>query len=390
MSCEKVKLGEVVDFIGGSQPTKTKFEFKKNDTNIRLIQIRDYKSEDNITYIPIQSTNKFCSKDDIMIGRYGPPVFQILRGLEGSYNVALMKAKPTEQIDNNYLYYFLKQKVLFDLINSLSQRTAGQSGVDMKALKNYPILLHPINVQKRIVEVLDKAQELIDLREEQIRLLDNLVQSIFYNMFGDPVKNPKGWNSKKIIEIVDIKSGGTPSRAVPAYFDGDIPWITTTALGKRYINSTEANEYITKKAVKESATKIIPKSSLLIGIRVGVGKVSINNCDLCTNQDIIGLVNIKPIINNDFLRFLIISYNDLLKSQQRGSTIKGITSQVIKELNIICPPIELQNEFADRVQKIEEQKELMQKSLAEMRNNYNSLMQRAFKGALFKEKQTVN
>jgi len=90
------KLGEVCEFVGGSQPPKSVFSKTKVGDSIRLIQIRDYKSDKNAVYIPWSQAKRFCRADDVMIGRYGPPLFQILRGLDGAYNVALMKAVPDE------------------------------------------------------------------------------------------------------------------------------------------------------------------------------------------------------------------------------------------------------------------------------------------------------
>ena len=88
------KLGAICDFIGGSQPPKDDFIYEPKEGYIRLIQIRDYKSDKHLTFIPKTSAKRFCSKEDVMIGRYGPPLFQILRGIEGAYNVALIKAMP--------------------------------------------------------------------------------------------------------------------------------------------------------------------------------------------------------------------------------------------------------------------------------------------------------
>ena len=91
---ELLTVDDVIEFQGGSQPDKKYFEYEQTETNIRLIQIRDYKTDEYITYIPKSMAKRFCSADDIMIGRYGPPIFQILKGIEGAYNVALMKEKP--------------------------------------------------------------------------------------------------------------------------------------------------------------------------------------------------------------------------------------------------------------------------------------------------------
>ncbi|WP_139276570.1 restriction endonuclease subunit S [Spirulina major] len=104
-------LGEVCRFQGGSQPPKSEFVSSLREGYIRLIQIRDYKTDEKKVFIPLEKAKRFCEKDDIMIGRYGPPLFQILRGLEGAYNVALMKAIPNEKIiSRDYLFYFLKNR----------------------------------------------------------------------------------------------------------------------------------------------------------------------------------------------------------------------------------------------------------------------------------------
>ncbi|MGI2000900.1 restriction endonuclease subunit S [Shewanella frigidimarina] len=199
-----VKLGDVVSFIGGSQPPKSTFLYEPKKGFVRLLQIRDYKSDKNLTFIPEISTKKFCTKDDVMIGRYGPPVFQILQGLEGAYNVALMKAKPSEKVDRDYLYYFLKQDELFRLIDGLSQRTAGQSGIDMDALKGYPMLLPPLDEQKRIAAILDKADAIRRKRKQAIQLADDFLRSVFLDMFGDPVTNPKGWEVGTFLDICEL------------------------------------------------------------------------------------------------------------------------------------------------------------------------------------------
>ena len=118
-------VGEVIGFQGGSQPDKRYFEYEPSPDNIRLIQIRDYKSDKYITYIPKAMAKRFCTVDDIMIGRYGPPIFQILKGIEGSFNVALMKAIP-KMGNKEFVRQFLKQDCLLEYLEGISKRTAGQ------------------------------------------------------------------------------------------------------------------------------------------------------------------------------------------------------------------------------------------------------------------------
>src|SRR5690625_1134639 len=137
-----LKVKDVISFSGGSQPPKNTFITEKKSGYIRLIQIRDYKTDDFMTFIPEELANKKCNAEDVMIGRYGPPIFQILKGIKGAYNVALIKAIPTKKIEKGFMYYFLKQKTLFKHIELLSRRSSGQTGIDIVALNAYPIALN--------------------------------------------------------------------------------------------------------------------------------------------------------------------------------------------------------------------------------------------------------
>ena len=182
------KLTEVVEFVGGSQPPKSAFSYELKTGYVRLIQIRDYKSENHLVYVPKKSTKKFCDENDVMIGRYGPPVFQILRGLSGAYNVALMKAKPKiKELENDYLFWFLQNPSIQNYIIGISQRSAGQSGVNKKALEQYEIYLPPLPEQKRIVAKLDALFERIDkaiaLVEENITATKALMDSVLGEVF---------------------------------------------------------------------------------------------------------------------------------------------------------------------------------------------------------------
>lgn len=145
-------LGEICDFIGGSQPPKSTFKYTPGPGLVRLIQIRDYKTDKHRTYIPANLGKRFCSSSDIMIGRYGPPIFQILRGLEGAYNVALMKAKPRDhELSNEFLFYLLKRPSLNRYVEAASERTAGQDGVRKETINGYPVFLPPVKEQQEIV-----------------------------------------------------------------------------------------------------------------------------------------------------------------------------------------------------------------------------------------------
>lgn len=162
-------VADVIEFTGGAQPDKKYFEYKPTEDNIRLIQIRDYKTDNYITYIPKMMAKRFCDADDIMIGRYGPPIFQILKGIEGSYNVALMKATP-KMGNKEFIRYFLKQECLFNYLDGLSQRTAGQSGIDMPALKSYPFPYPPLELQEEFEKFSNQVNK------SKVAILKNYLQ----------------------------------------------------------------------------------------------------------------------------------------------------------------------------------------------------------------------
>ena len=245
------KIEDVCDFIGGSQPPKSTFVNYPKEGYIRLVQTRDFKTDKFPTYIPLNSTTKFFSKKDIIIGRYGPPIFQIFRGiLEGAYNVALMKAAPKELVINEFLYYFLTQKNVFEYVDKLSARTGGQTGVDLASLYKYPINLPNLTTQQKIASVLSSLDFKIELNNRINAELEAMAKTLydywfvqfdFPNEEGKPYKTsggamvwneelkrevPEGWEVKALEEIENnIVTGKTPSTTNDNYFNGDIPFI---------------------------------------------------------------------------------------------------------------------------------------------------------------------
>ena len=182
------RLGDVCEFIGGSQPPKSIFEKTETAENIRLIQIRDYKSEKHLVFIPRSLARRFCTVDDVMIGRYGPPIFQILRGLKGAYNVALMKSVPDDaKLSREFLFYFLKHSAIQQYVIFHSERAAGQSGLNKETIEPYPIALPPLAVQHRIVAKIDtlftETQRLESLYRKKLLALDELKQSLLHQAF---------------------------------------------------------------------------------------------------------------------------------------------------------------------------------------------------------------
>jgi len=148
-----------------------------------------------------------------MIGRYGPPIFQILRGLEGAYNVALMKAEPNAEIlDKEYLYWYLQNYKLFNYIDAGSDRTAGQTGVNKKYLESYPILVPPLDEQIEISRRVKELFVLADTIEQKAKValdsVNNLTQSFLAKAFRGELT--ADWRAANL----DLVSGGNSAEAL--------------------------------------------------------------------------------------------------------------------------------------------------------------------------------
>ncbi|OWY24870.1 restriction endonuclease subunit S [Sphingobacteriales bacterium UPWRP_1] len=185
---KSLDFGEVCELVGGSQPSKEQFIYVPKEGYIRLIQVRDYRTDKFVTYIPKSLAKRFCDKEDIMIGRYGPPIFGIFKGLEGAYNVALMKAVVNEKLcDRTYFYWFLQNNKIREFVEQSSKRAVGQDGVRKELLEKYPVPVPPIKAQQTIVRQLDalrtETQKLEAVYQKKIADLEELKKSILQKAF---------------------------------------------------------------------------------------------------------------------------------------------------------------------------------------------------------------
>jgi type I restriction enzyme, S subunit len=203
-------IGGVASFSGGSQPAKSTFRYSYAEGYIRLIQIRDYKTDEFETYIPASLARKRCSASDIMIGRYGPPIFQILRGIEGAYNVALIKATPNQRIDREFLFNVLQEDSLFQLIDSLSRRSSGQTGIEMPALKARGLPLPPLPEQRTIATALGDVDAQLGGLDRLIAKKRDLKQAAMQQLLTGQTRLPGfqgDWKVKQLGDVVEVRRG---------------------------------------------------------------------------------------------------------------------------------------------------------------------------------------
>ncbi|MGP0150971.1 restriction endonuclease subunit S [Pseudomonas oryzihabitans] len=178
------KMSEVIDFKGGSQPPKETFEYEEKEGYVRLVQIRDFRTDKFKTYIPLHLARRRFEVDDVMIGRYGPPVFQIFRGLSGSYNVALMKAIPRDGVTKDFVYRLLQLPTYQDAVISNSERTAGQSGVNLELLNSLDVPLPPADEQIAMSQKIRRAEAFIKKLRVQLDDAEQLFSSLSQSAFS--------------------------------------------------------------------------------------------------------------------------------------------------------------------------------------------------------------
>jgi len=264
-----------------------------------------------------------------------------------------------------------------------------KTGIDTELHKRYwiskyskvKIPLPPLDQQKKIAAILDAAYAYREKTKALITKYDELTQSLFLDMFGDPVTNPKGWDKIKLGELHEISSGGTPSRKINDYYEnGTIPWVKTGDLKGLYV--LNPSESITEEALKNSSAKLFPSDTLLIAMYgATIGACSILNFNAATNQACAALLPSDK-VNILFEFFFFREFKKELIKMGVGGAQPNISAGLLKNLKIYYPPMDHQNQFAERVKAIESQKAQAQDSLAGAEDLFNSLLQRAFKGEL--------
>jgi len=258
-----------------------------------------------------------------------------------------------EVLEIRYFMYYLKsiafKKVLTKVVTGSAQLNFGPSH-----LKNMSISLPNLDVQKNIVQRLDRVNKLIEIKRKLLFLLDGLVKSRFVELFGDPVLNEKGWNLTSLESVCQsIYGGGTPSKKIKEYYMGTIPWVTSKDMKSDII--VDSIEHITQVAIDNSSTKIIPPKSVLIVIRSGILKhtlpVCINKSRVTINQDLKALV-LDERCKAIYLQYLLKALEKDILSGVRAVTADNIEFNSLKKRKIPIPPINIQIKFSQMVNQI--------------------------------------
>ncbi len=197
-----------------------------------------------------------------------------------------------------------------------------------------------------------------------------LMPKLRFPEFGD------AWAVKKLGDLGKLIGGGTPDKSVVEYWQGDIPWVSSSDIFEDDIYTMSVTRFINEKSISESATKIVPKGSVLFVSRVGTGKLAVNNNDVCTSQDFTNFLPKK--IYNYFLGYFFIANKSALISLGQGTSIKGFSKGDLEKFEVIFPsPLE-QQKIADCLSSIDELITAQTQKLVTLKTHKKGLMQQLF------------
>lgn len=375
-------FGEVCELVGGSQPPKSEFIYEPREGYIRLVQVRDYKTDKYETYIPTSKAKKFCNTTDIMIGRYGPPIFGIFSGIEGAYNVALMKAVPNESLLNrDYFRWFLKTHTLVRFVEKTSKRAAGQDGVRKERLYNYKVPIPPLEEQKQIVAILDEAFEAIGQAQDNIEKNIENAKELFQSKLND-IFSQKGesWEEKSLGEVGKVSMCKRIFKKQTTT-EGDIPFYKIGTFGK------QANAYITHELYTELKEKYSfpDKGDVLLSASGTIGRRVVYDGEPAYFQDsnIVWISNKEELILNEFL-FEFYGYCDWNPS--KGATISRLYNDDLRRIVINYPNKSIQKILIKDIQSLKRSINSIEHSykhkLTNLEDLKKSLLEKAFAGEL--------
>lgn len=280
--------------------------------------------------------------------------------------------------DLKYLLYFLNKE---NLNNYITGSTRGK--LTKSALENILIPLPPLATQKRIADILDTADALRRKDQELLTKYDQLAQAIFIDMFGDPVKNEKGWEVKKISEIGKVQTGNTPPRVNKAFYGDYIEWIKTDNILLDEINPRKSTEFLSELGLKKG--RYVDKGSVLVTCIAGspktIGNVCLTNRKVAFNQQINSCTP-NSNYNNIFVYSLFRNCKSLIQESTTQGMKRIITKSVFEKIQFISPPKKLQDEYDVKYNLLNKQKEIILKQNSHSTSLFSSLIQQAFNGTL--------
>ncbi len=380
----KIKICDIAEQIRGVSYKPSDIHNTLNEKSVILLRannISDGKINfDDVVYVDKSKVSKkqYLKKGDILIcassgskqlvGKAASVDFDI----ECTFGAFCKVVRPNKNY-NDYLSVYFQSDVYRKKISELAL------GANINNIKNEHIDLLEVprydeNLIGKFVANILKIQKITACRKKQLQQLDELVKARFVEMFGDP--KYKKSNLVKIGEIGALTSGGTPSRAKPEYFKGDIRWYSAGELNSLYL--PDSVEHISETALQQSSAKLFNKGTLMIGMYdTAAFKMGILTEDSSSNQ---ACANLNPQwgYNIVWLYYLFDIMKPVFLQERQGVRQKNLSLSKIKEFEVPFAPFELQEQFAAFVEQVDKSKFAVQKALDEAQTLFDSLMQEYF------------
>lgn len=294
-------------------------------------------------------------------------------------NAMALDALDTSECDQVYLAAFLKYRGFADVTTG-----AAQPQITRKNLESVEIPLPSLGDQIRIAHLLGKVEGLIAQRKQHLQQLDDLIKSVFLEMFGDPVRNERGWEKPELKAFGKISTGNTPPRNEPANYDGHfIEWIKTDNITSNAVIVTPATEHLSEVGAKKA--RMVRSGALLVACIAGsvesIGRAALTDRAVSFNQQI-NAIQPGEDVNPLYLYGLFKLSRAYIQSHATKGMKKILTKGDFEKITMIKPPVGMQNQFAVIVEKVEGIKFYYQQSLTDLEALYGALSQQAFKGEL--------
>lgn len=368
-------LGKIV--TGSTPSTKNELNYLSNDYS--FVKPSDI-SQSQISYI--DETECYVSEYAFQNSRILPSgaVLVTCIGIIGKVgiivndcicNQQINAIIPNEKVNNKFLAYsiFSKKEML-----SLIANAPVVPIINKNDFSNIKLSVPPLQTQQQIVEELDCLSSIMEKQKKQLEELDNLAQSIFYDMFGDPIENEKGWNVKKLGDLCISDLGKTLNKSKDT--GNSLPYLCSINIQWNYIDLSVKKEALFEE--NEINKYSVFKGDLLVCEGGDIGRAAIWKEDYSIlYQNALHRIRFdKNIIAEYVLYFLWrLKQKGILDTRYaKGVTIKHLVKSSLLSINIPVPPIFLQQEFASKIEAIEKQKELIKKSIKETEDLFNSRM----------------
>ena len=381
---EYKKLGDVCTIERGGSPRPIADYITESADGINWIKIGDAVEESKYILFTKEKIrpegikkSRFVHKGDVILSNsmsFGKPY---ILGIDGCIHDGwLVLHDNNNTFSKDYLYYVLSSPIMYSKFTQLAVGGV-VNNLNSNIVIEVVVAIPPLSTQQSIVSELDKINELIRLKKEQLKDYDNLAQSIFYEMFGDPVVNEKGWEVKKIGEVCLIERGGSP-RPIKDYITEDedgLNWIKIgdAQEGSIFINSTK--EKIRKEGLKK--TRMVHKGDFILSNSMSFGRPYIMGVDGCIHDGWLVLHDTNNTFNKLYLYYSLAhkSMYQQFKQMAVGGVVNNLNSEMVRRVLVLVPPLIVQQEFANRIELIEMQKKQIISTIQDLETLLASRMQ---------------